>query len=580
MADNALPDALPAREPRLPRRMPVWTGERLLLAGVAVYVVGLCLIPLLRLFSEALGGGVDSLAEIARILTDDATVAATRRTVVASLGATVVSVVIGTGMALVIGLTDVRLKSVLVFLLLLPMLVPAQISALAWLELTGPASTILGPLGLAPPMGTRNWLYSREGIILLMGIEHSTMVFLAVRAGMRALPGDLVEAARVAGAPPLRVTVSIVLPLLRPSLIAGAALAFVAAVGNFGIPAILGIPGRYTMLTALVYQRLSGFGPAVLGEVAVLSLILAVLAAVGLTVQAVAGRRERIVVATDGTALSPYPLGRRRLPVEVLVWAALLLMAVIPLLALIGTSLIQALGVPLTLATATLANYATALENDAVRRALLNSAWLSGAAALASVCIAVPFAYLVVVRRSRPAAWLNTVADAPFALPGIVLSIAFILVFLPPLPVLGVSLYGSAWIILLAYFARFLALGLRPTMAGMAQLDPALEEAGRIAGAGAWRRLTRIVLPVAAPAAAAGALLIVMSAYNELTVSALLWSTGNETIGVMIFNLYDEGNATAAAAASVLSVAATLLAAGAASLLARRLPRGVLPWQV
>jgi iron(III) transport system permease protein len=84
---------------------------------------------------------------------------------------------------------------------------------------------------------------------------------------------------------------------------------------------------------------------------------------------------------------------------------------------------------------------------------------------------------------------------------------------------------------------------------------------------------------MAAPTAAAGALLIFMSAYNELTVSALLWSTGHETIGVMIFNLYDEGNATAASAASVLSVVATLGAAAAASLLARRLPKGVLPWQ-
>lgn len=580
MAAEGLSVSLPARPPLAPRR-PWPDGGRLLLAGIGVYVLALCCLPLLRLFGEAVAmGGVD---DILRVVDSRAVRLATWRTIEASLGATVVSVVIGTAMALVIGLTDVRARTTLVFLLLLPMLVPAQISALAWLEMTGPASTILGPLGLAPPPGTRNWLYSREGIILLMGIEHSTMVFLAVRAGLRSIPRDLVEAGRAAGAGPLRTVAAIILPLLRPAVLAGAALAFVAAIGNFGIPAILGIPARYTMLTALIYQRLSGFGPSVLGEVAVLSMILAALAVIGLAIQALALRRSgsggRVVVAGDGATVPPFALGRWRLPVEAVVWGALLVMGVVPLLALIGTSLSQALGVALTAETVTLAHYATAWANDAVRRAFLNSGLLATTAAAATLVVSLPFAYLVAVRRQPAARVLSLVADAPFALPGIVVSIACILTFLPPLPVVGVSLYGTFWIILIAYLARFLALGLRPTLAGMAQLDPALEEAARIAGAGTVSRLRRIVLPLAAPAAVAGALLIFMSAFNELTVSALLWSTGQETVGVMIFNLYDEGNATAASAASVLSVAATLLAAAAASLLARRLPKGVLPWQ-
>ncbi|WP_413204093.1 ABC transporter permease [Rhodospirillum sp. A1_3_36] len=592
MAANRSPSRGPAGSGNTPGRFPLgwrpfgrsgWQpfgrsggaldGQRILLAVIAVYVVGLCALPLLRLFTEGTGG------DLWTALSDPATLAATRRTVVAGLGATALSVVLGGSMALLVALTNPRLKTLLVFLLLLPMLIPAQISALAWLELTGPSSTILGPLGLAPPPGTRNWLYSREGIILLMGIEHSTMVFLAVRAGLRALPGDLVEAARAAGAGPFTILWHIILPLLRPSLVAGAALAFVAAIGNFGIPALLGIPGRYTLLTALVYQRLSGFGPSVLGEVAALSLILAALAGVGLLLQAIAKGKGRVAIASDGTTIAPYELGRWRLAVEALVWVVLMVISVIPLFALIGASLIPALGVPLTFSNASLTNYATALGTGAVRRSFLNSAWLAGAAALVTPLVAVPLAYAVVIRQSRVARILDTLADIPFALPGIVVSIACILTFLPPLPGLGVSLYGTAWIILFAYLARFLALGLRPAVAGMANIDPALEEAGRIAGVGPLRRLTRIILPMAAPTAAAGSLLIFMSAYNELTVSALLWSTGHETIGVMIFNLYDEGEATAASAASVLSVLATLAAAGAASLLARRLPKGVLPWQ-
>ncbi|WP_374651492.1 ABC transporter permease [Dongia sp.] len=549
-----------------------------MLAVLGLYVVVLCLLPLLRLSAEATAAFSDA-SQIWRILSDAQVLRATGHTLEASFGSMLVSLAVGGGLALVIGLTDIRGKHWLVFLMLLPMLVPAQIAALAWLELTGPASTILGPLGLAPAPGSRNWLYSREGIVLLLGIEHSTMVFLAVKAGLRGLPRDLVEAAQVAGAGRFRIVRSIVLPLLRPSLLAGAALAFVAAVGNFGIPAILGIPGRYTMLTALIYQRLSGFGPSALGEVAVLSIILVVIVGVGLSVQLVADRRRQVVVAGDGTAITPFSLGRWRSILEIAIVGILLVISVMPLLALLGTSLVQALGLPLGPDTVTLEHYVTVLRNAAARRGFLNSAWLALGAAGVTLVVALPFAFLVALRRSRVATILNLAADAPFAIPGTVVSIAFILAFLPPLPLLKISLYGTAAILLLAYLARFLALGLKPAIAGMMQLDPALEEAARIVGAGGVRRLVSVILPLAAPAAAAGALLVVMSAYNELTVSALLWSAGHETIGVMIFNLYDEGNATAASAASVMAVLVTLLAAGAASLLAHRMPRGVLPWQ-
>lgn len=562
------------------RLLPVQFGEGFLLAVVTGYVTVLCIVPLVRLCGEAgLVALSDSGGGLANLILSPATRTATWHTIEAGFGSMLLSVLIGTAAALLVGLTDIRFKPAAVCLLLLPMLIPAQISALAWLDLTGPASSVLGPLGLAPGPGTRTWLFSREGIVLLMGIEHSTIVFLALRAGLRSIPRELIEAARAGGAGSLRIVWAVILPLLRPSLFAGAALAFVAAIGNFGIPAMLGIPGRYTMLTVLIYQRLSGFGPRVLGEVAALSMILAIMAIAGLAAQAIALRRHRVSVGRDTVPPTPFPLGRWRPAAEAGLAITLLLIAVLPLMALIGTSFIKALGVPLSWDTATVAHYARALSQDAIRRAFVNSTSLAGAAALGSLAISLPFAYLVACRRRPLARLLSTVSDAPFALPGIVLSVAFILTFLKPLPLLGFSLYGTPWIILAAYLARFLALGLRPTLAGLEQLDPTLEEAGRVAGARSVTRLFRIVTPLAAPAAVAGALLIFMSAYNELTVSALLWSSGNETIGVMIFNLYDEGNATTAAAVSVLSIVATFLAAGIASLIARGLPEGVLPWQ-
>ena len=124
--------------------------------------------------------------------------------------------------------------------------------------------------------------------------------------------------------------------------------------------------------------------------------------------------------------------------------------------------------------------------------------------------------------------------------------------------------------------ACFVAVLVRAQLAGF---DRTLEEAAQITGARLLRRLRTIILPLVAPAAAAGALLIFLTAFNELTVSALLWSTGRETIGVVVFFLHYEGNSPAAAAVATISIAVTLLLAVFASVLSRNLPAGVVPWR-
>jgi iron(III) transport system permease protein len=261
-------------------------------------------------------------------------------------------------------------------------------------------------------------------------------------------------------------------------------------------------------------------------------------------------------------------------------WLALAGIAILPLLALLASSLAPALGVPLGLDTATLANYRFALfEQESTLRAFTNSFILAFAAAAVSAAVAVPLAYLSTMRKHPGARALDLIADAPYAVPGTVLAIAIIIVFLPPVPLVGISLYGTLGIILVAYLARFLALALRPTVAGMERVSRNLDEAAQVAGAGVIRRLTAIILPAVAPSAAAGALLIFMTAFNELTVSVLLWSTGHETLGVAVFFLHYEGNSPAAAAVATISIAVTLALAFLTSLMARNLPEGVVPWR-
>ncbi len=203
----------------------------------------------------------------------------------------VLAVCLGGPFAVAVAMTDLPGRKALGFLLLLPLMIAPQVTALSWLHLFGPSSTLLGMIGLAPPPGTPNPMLGRNGIILLYAIQHAPIVFITLRAGLSRVPRDLVEAARASGARPLSVLWTIVLPVVRPYIVAAAALAFVSGVGNFGIPALLGMPVNYLTLPTLIYQDLSSFGPGVLPQITALSVVVAVLALAG--VPAVAGLARR-----------------------------------------------------------------------------------------------------------------------------------------------------------------------------------------------------------------------------------------------------------------------------------------------
>jgi iron(III) transport system permease protein len=557
-------------------KTPTFRQDTATLVLLALFVAGLSVAPLLRLGVEAIASG----GAFERVWSSPAAWRALRNSLETSVGATLLALVLGTAVALIVTLTDMRHRHAFVFLFVMPLIIAPQVMALAWLQITGPSSALLKMLGLAPPLGAKNPLYSREGIILLLAIEYSPLVFLTLRAGLRSLPRELIEAAQAAGASRLAVVRDVILPLMTPSLLAGAALVFVSCLGNFGVAAFLGIPGGYLTLPTLIYQRLAGLGPGALAEVAVLSVVIGGIALMGIAAQELALRRRDVRTSGLSAPARPFPLGRWRLPVELALWGVTLAAVVLPMLGLLATALTPAYGVPLSAATATAANFAYVIsEHRAARRALINSFTLSAAAAIIITLVAVALAYFVVWRKTALMRWLNVAAELPYALPGVVLSIACILLFLKPLPVLGLSLYNTIWILLVAYLARFLVLGLRPVISGYHQLDRAIEEAAQVAGAGFLRRLRDVILPVMAPVAAAGAILVFLTAFNELTLSALLWSSGAETLGVVVFSFEQGGESPYAAALSLLTIGVTMGLALMSLSFHRHLPQGVLPWR-
>lgn len=560
-----------------------WRAEPLVL-GVLVLVIGLLSVaPFARLMGTALApDGILDSDRLLRLLTSRRVLSATLNTLAIGISATLLSLLLGTVAAWLVALTDLRAKAAWVFAFILPLMIPPQVTALAWIQALAPGSLLatavsaLGGTWLAPGQQP---LYSATGMVLLLGLHNAPLVFLTVRAGLRRLPAELVEAARISGASPRQILFTVILPLARPAIFAGAALAFVAAVGNFGIQAMLGIPARVPTLITLVYQQLNTLGPGALPNTAVYSMLIALITLAGMLISGwLGGRRD---VRVSGSPRPWHrPLGRARLPGEIIAWLWMVITLLLPLSALLTTALTRGFGQALNWQTLTLENFQQALWGyPAIRQAFFTSLWLTGLTALLLSVMALFLAFFLSWHRTRLVRGLGFASELTYALPGIVTGVAAMLFFLRPLPLLGFSLYGTVWIILAAYLANFLALVLRPTLAGFAQIEPSLDEAARLCGAGLMRRMTDILLPLAAPSVLAGALLVFLTALNEIQVSVLLVTAQTQTLGPTIIFLDEGGSAPLAAAVGCLMIGIVLGLMLLASRVTRRLPQGVLPWQ-
>lgn len=559
--------------------LPAGLGLPILVAAIAVLLGG---VPFLRLAGAALApGGQFAPADALALLASRSAIHATLHTLETAGLSALGALLIGGAAAILLSVTDMRGKRPIAFALVFSMMIAPQVAALAFLSLFAPQSPILALIGLAPPPGTPNPLLGRGGIALVMALHHAPLVAITLWTGLRSVPHSLIEAAQMEGAGPATIIGRVLLPVLRPQIIAAALLAFVAGIGNFGIPALLGLPVNYLTLPTLIYRRLSSFGPAGLPDAAALSILVGLVAALGIAAGMLATRRAGGRVEIERPLEPFWTLGRAR---PFVTCALLLLLAAklgLPFLALLAEALTPALGVALTWQSLTFDKFTEVLlRQDVTMRAFRNSFLFAGSAALILALGSIAFAYALERRMGKLRRIVEAVIELPYALPGVVLAIACILMFLKPLPLLGVSIYATPFIILFAYLARFLPLALKAPLAAMAQIEAHHEEAARLDGVTLWQMLRFIVAPILAPAAVVSALMVFLVAFNELTVSALLWSSGTETLGVVLFSLKEAGLAGEAAAVAISASAVILAAMLTLDRLAKRFPGNVLPWRI
>ncbi|QPS34374.1 ABC transporter permease [Brevibacterium casei] len=486
---------------------------------------------------------------------------AAANSLVSALSSALFAVVLGTAFSYLLDRSDLPGRAILRLLALSPLLMPPFVGAIAWIGVAGPTSPV--NLWWREAFGSPLWsIYGGDGVIMLLTIHSYPIVMLIVSAALRRIPSDLEQAARIAGAGPLRAATSVTVPLLRPALASSFIVVAVGNLADFGIPSIIGLPERFVTLATLVYRYLqSGTVDDPLQVAATIGVVILVLAVLGLAANALIMRRgHQLDVST--AVVRPLRLGAGRIPLGIGMWILILGVTVLPLCALLMQTLLVAPGVEPTWDNLTLDHLTTALTTETALQGAANSVGLAVTAAL--VCGILGLAIGVVVARvpSRVTTWLGGAAMLPQAIPGIVIAVAWLALA----PTLG--LFNTPWLILAAYITSFLALVVQAVAAPLETTPASAEEAARVAGAGRLRSLIDITCRMATPAAVSGALLVAVTAARELTLSVLLLSPGSQTLGVAIFNFQQAG---AFSTASAWSLIVAVVGLGFVSVITRRL---------
>lgn len=515
------------------------------------------LVPVARLawlsLSTPTGLGVENYRVV---LADPATWKAVGNTMYVSAVSTVIAVVLGVLMAWLVAYTNIRATAWLQPLFLLPFILPPFVVTLALAEAFGPAglaTAVLTMLGVGSPVS----LYNVGGISFVLGITHYPIVYLLAVPAFRRIPREAEQAARACGAGRWATWRTVTLVGALPGIAGGSLLAFLASLDNFGVPAFLGIPAGITVLSTEIYQQVVGFGPSAFFRAGALAVLLGLIAVAGTLVLALVLRRNRYAETVHIDTSARVILRRSRVPVEAVVWTFAVAVIAIPVLSMVASSLSRALGVPLTVSSASLANYRFLLAGNAeMRQAILTSA---GLAVLTMAICAVVGTYIAAIHVRRPGLatrLLDSAVALPFALPGMVTALAIIFAWVQPLPGYFPGVYGTPAIILIAYVTRFTFYQVRSSAAALAQLSPSLDEAARASGATPLAVWTRILLPLMVPGIAGGAALVLLTTLSELTVSSLLYSASAKTIGVVIFSYQQAGDLNFATAAATLVLVA------------------------
>ena len=461
-------------------------------------------------------------------------------------------------MAWFVARTDLPAKRTLRALILASFVTPPFLGAFAWVLLGGPNAGLVNQwwyalLGVKPfeasPLIN---IFSAWGMVFVMALYTFPYVFTFIANSLDMIPSELEEASAIFGASPWRTAANVTLPLVLPALLAGFIIAFLQSMTLFGTPAILALPAGVDTMTTKIWS-LFQFPPQ-LGLAAAASLPLLLITVVLLRAQTlIMGRKGYSIVGGKATGIREIRLGAWKVPALALFGLVLGCSVVLPYGVLARTAIVKNWSAPMA-GNLSLEHWRFVfLEFSQTKEALLNTFILGVSAATAATILVVVVGYLAIRKLVWGHRYLAFLATSPVAIPGIVLAVGLFLSYTTP----PLVLYGTLWIIFLAYVTKELPVGFQQVSSSLKAVHPELEEAGRIFGATRLRTLADITAPLIRNGVIATWLLIFIGSVRELSATILLFTAKTKTISVTMFDLRESNDWGPIAVLSITMLAIT-----------------------
>lgn len=476
-------------------------------------------------------------------------------TLALSSGMTVLSLALGGLLAWLVVRTDLPLKHMIERIGIIPYVIPSWVISLAWITLFANSRHFGGYPGLLEAFfGAQTPLAVSYGIfpiIITLSMHYFPYTFLLTSAALRSVDSHLEEIGETLGANRLQILMKVTFPIVFPSLLSAFILTFSKGLGTFGVPAFLGPPVRFHVLSTVIYAMLNTSSTGDAYTIAIITTLFGALA-VYMNVKLISARRRFTTLTGKGVRMKVLSLGRLRWPIASLVFAFILATAVVPVLVLLWQSLMFYPG-DFSLANLTShfwighavpalgdAGEPGVLRNPSILRATWNSLRLSVLAGAVSGVLGFLVGYAVVkLRGSLLSKTLDQFSFLPYLMPELPFAATYLVLFAHPLGPIP-ALYGTMALLIVVSVVKRLPYSSRTGISAIMQISKELEESAIMLGARWWRRFRKIVLPLGRSGFIAGFLLTFITIMRELSLIILLVTPRTEVLPTMIFRYAEQ----------------------------------------
>lgn len=488
-----------------------------------------------------------------------------------AIGSTIVAFVIGTGLAYLTERTNVPFRKAAYALILFPLVVPGTVTTTAWLLLldknVGFLNYLLGVVGIHQPVFSA---YSMWSMIWVQGADRFALPFLLMAAAFRTLDPSMEEASAMSGASFFRTFRTVTLPVLRPAIVSCLLILFVENLETFEVPGILGIPGHIPVYATYVYL-LSNNVPydTNLASAVSLSYIAVALLAVWIYYRSIR-QAERFAVV-GGKNFRPERLelrGARRWVTGGVMYLVLAVTVLVPLAMMVYLSLLSYYHTPANGGAPPLSmdSYSWLFHTPQVSSAFLTNLEVGVVSGLAAMLLAAAITWVVVRTRTPGRRLIDVLAFAPIAIPGTVLGLALVSVYLT----IPIGVYGTIWILVIAYVSKYVSYAVRATHSALTQVNANLEEAASTAGASSFQVFRTVTFPLILPGAMVAFLYVLTLTFKSLSLPIMLTGANSTVIPVLTYDTIQQGDYSHVAALGVATTVALMVLSGISGLISRR----------